>query len=1035
MLESLIKFSLRQRILVLAAAFLLMAAGVFGLRDLPIDVLPDLNQPTVRVMTEAPGMAPGEVEQQISYPVERALAGLPGISHIRSVSGPGLSTVYARFDWSADIYRSRQLVTERLDRVANDLPAGIRPQIGPISSIMGEVMLLALHSPDDQLDPMQIRDLADWELRPRLLAIQGVSQVTVIGGRIRQYHVQPDLARLQDTGIDLARIEETLAEFGRNSSGGIITGYGSEFSLRGMGGTPTIEALRRLPVASRDGRPLQLAQLAEVDYGTRFRRGDASFNAASAVILSVQKQPGIDTLRLTDRIEGVVADFNRNADLPVRIDEIFRQADFITTANENLRNALLHASIIVILVLYLFLLNGRATLISLIAIPVSLLTTALAFRYLGLSINTMTLGGLAIAIGELVDDAVVGVENVMRRLRERNSAGEKTSVGRTILRATLEVRTAIYNATLIIVIVFIPLFALGGLEGRLFNALGTAYIISILASLLVSITLTPVLAYYLIGRRSRSLRAGDSPLLALLKRWDRRLLERTLSRPAPVSAGLALFAFAAILCVSQLPATFLPAFNEGSLTVNLISRPGTSLETSNRIGTMAEQALLQIPEVRQVGRRTGRAELDDHAEGVHYSEIDVILQPRSASIEEVAGTIRNRLAMFPAHLNIGQPISHRIDHLLATVRADMAIKLYGEDLALLQSMAGKLLTRLRSIPGLDDLQQEQQIRVPEIHVRARPEAVGQYGMVPAQLNSDVARLVNGRRITQVLEGSRRNDLVLRMPEVQRQPAALGQLLIDTPDGRVPLAEVAEISTALGPNQITHENGQRRALVFGNISSSDQDAVLRQVRTAVAGLNLPPGYHADLEGRFISQESGRQRILALTCISVLLILAVLYNRYRSFSLSAMVMVNIPFALTGGLIALWLSGNALSLASLVGFITLAGISTRNGILKISHYINLHLNEGMAFGRELVIRGSLERLAPVLMTALVSALALIPLLLSGDAPGKEILHPVAVVICGGLISSTLLDTVFTPILFYHWGEAPLNRLVQRHGEEEIY
>ncbi|RRQ22889.1 efflux RND transporter permease subunit [Thiohalobacter thiocyanaticus] len=1033
MLESLIKFSLRQRIVVLSAACLLMVAGIFSARELPIDVLPDLNRPTVTVMTEAPGMAPGEVEQQISFPIERALAGLPEVTHIRSVSGPGLSTVYARFDWNADIYRSRQLVSERLDRIADSLPDRTRPQLGPISSIMGEVMLVALHSPGRELDRMQLREIADWELRPRLLAIPGVSQVTVIGGLIRQYQVRPDLPRLQDAGIPLTRIEQVMADFSRNASGGFVTGHGSEFSLRGLGQKPTLTDLRSLPVGSRDGRVLQLTQVADVDYGARIRRGDAGFNADNAIILSVQKHPGTDTLQLTDRIEAVLGDVNSSNTQAFRLDVVFRQADFIKTANDNLADALLHASIIVILVLYLFLLDARATFISLIAIPVSILSTALVFRYLGLSINTMTLGGLAIAIGELVDDAVVGVENVIRRVREARNRNHEDSIARTILNATLEVRTAIYNATVIIVIVFIPLFALGGIEGRLFNSLGLAYIISILASLLVSVTITPVLSYYLIGRQ-KHYRQSDSPLLAVLKRWDRRLLERTLPHPAPVTAGLALFAVAAVLSFSQLPAAFLPSFNEGSLTVNLISRPGTPLETSNRIGVMAEQELLQIPEVRQVGRRTGRAELDDHAEGVHYSEIDVILHPQAEGIEAVVRRIRDRLAAFPAHLNIGQPISHRIDHLLATVRADMAVKLYGADLSTLHALATELLDRLRAIPGLEDVQLEQEISVPEIHVRPRPEAIQQYGLVPAELNSTVSTLVNGKQVSQVLDQGRRYDLVLRLPEAQRQPQAIGQLLINGPDGQIPLHHVAQVSTALGPNRITHENGQRRALIFGSIGDADQDRVLRQVREAVSGLELPPGYYADLEGRFVSQESGRQRLLLLTCISFLLILAVLYNRYRSFALSAMVMVNIPFCLTGGIIALWVSGNSLSLASLVGFITLAGISTRNGILKISHYINLHFIEGMAFGRELVIRGSLERLAPVLMTALVSALALIPLLISGDAPGKEILHPVAVVICGGLISSTLLDTVFTPILFYHWGEAPLNRLMRRR-QEEVY
>lgn len=1035
MFKNLIIASLHQRIAVLALSFLLVIAGIYSANDLPIDILPDLNKPTVTVMTEAPGMSPEEVEQQVSFPIERALAGLPDASHIRSISGLGLSTVEIRFEWGADIYRSRQLVNERLDLLRGEnLPSGVIPKIGPVSSIMGEVMLLALHSPDANLDPMELRELADWELRPKLLGLQGVSQVTVIGGQVRQYQVRPRMAYLQDMNISIGRLGEVLTGFSYNTSGGYISDHGSERSIRNMGQGPGLDELRSLPVDFRENEVLLLGHLADVEYGEQVRRGDAGFNTHAAVILSVQKQPGADTLELTASIEDMLRGLQQNMGFPASIDIVFRQADFIERATDNLQEVLLHACLIVILVLFVFLLDARATFISLVTIPISILATAIVFRHFDFTINTMTLGGLAIAIGELVDDAVVGVENVLRRLRQNHANGSPKALMTTIVNATLEVRTAIYNATLIIVIVFVPLFALEGIEGRLFSSLGIAYIVSILASLVVSITITPVLCYYLLGRR-QVFRAGDAPLLRALKHWDLRLLDWSLMHPAPVTGGLVLFLLAAVIALPQFPVTFLPQFNEGSLTVNLISRPGTSLETSHEIGVLAEKALLDIPEVRHVGRRTGRAELDDHAEGVHYSELDVILDPGDTPLSEITRRIRDSLSMLPARLSIGQPISHRLDHLLATVRADMAIKIYGPDSAATRSVAIELQDRIVSLPGVVDLQLEQETLVPEIRVRPRSDAIQQYGIRPARLNETLSALSNGLVLAQVMDGERRFDLALKMADTERHPSALAGLLVDTDRGRVPLRQVAHIESQLSPNRITHENGKRRTLLFGNIAGEDLDAVLEQVRQAISGISLPSGLTIELEGRFKSQESARQRILMLASISVLLILAVLYNRYRSFTLSAMVMINIPFALTGGLIALWISGNAISLASLVGFITLAGISARNGILKISHYINLSIMEGMPFGRDLIIKGSLERLAPVLMTALVSALALIPLLLSGDAPGKEILHPVAVVICGGLVSSTLLDTVFTPILFYYWGEGPLRRVMARREAEEMY
>lgn len=1034
MFRQLIRTALRQRVAVLTAAVLVSLAGAFGLARLPVDVLPDLDKPTVTVMTEAAGFAPEEVEQQISFPLERALAGLPGVQRVYSSSAIGLSSVAVQFDWDADILRSRQLVTERINLLRDSLPAGIQPQLAPISSIMGEIMLLALHSPDGRLDPMQLREFADWSLRPRLLGLQGVSQVTVIGGQVRQYRVEPDPARMQALGIGIGTLEAALADFGRNTSGGFLVHGGSERMLRHLAQTAALEDLRELAVVRDGGDVLRLEQLARVDYGARVPRGDAGFAGHAAVILSVQKQPGADTLALTRAVEDLLDARRVNPETPVAIDVIFRQADFIERSIDNLGAALWHAALIVVLVLFVFLLDTRATLISLAAIPLSVLSTVLVFHWLGLSINTMTLGGLAIAVGELVDDAVVGVENVLQRLRQNALQQSPRPRARVILDATLEVRSAIYHATLIIVVVFVPLFALPGMEGRLFGALGVAYILSILASLLVSISLTPVLCWYLLGGGAPK-RTGDSPLLRVFKRWDMRLLDRTLLRPVPVFAAVALFTAVALAIIPQLPVTFLPPFNEGTLTVNVIARPGTSLETSNRIGRLAELALLDMADVAQVGRRTGRAELDEHAEGVHYSELDVTLAESGRLPAAVAAEIRRRLAPLPAHINVGQPISHRLDHLLATVRADLAVKFFGPDIETLQALAADAEQRLAGVDGLVDLQREQEAGVAQLHVRAAAEPLSRYGLRPAVLTHSLETLARGRVVSQVLDGDRRFDLVLRLAEDQRDPAALAALPLLTPAGTLPLGELAQIHEAYGPSRISHENGQRRALLYANAGGADLDAVLGRVRGALDGMALPPGYTVALEGRFQAQEAARMRILWLASLSLALILIILYNRYRSLALSGIVLVNVPLACTGGLIALWLSGNAISLASLVGFVTLAGISTRNGILKISHYINLAMHEGERFGPALIVRGSLERLAPVLMTALVAALALTPLLADAGAPGKEILHPVAVVIFGGLISATLLDTLLTPVLFLRWGERPLLRLIRNREHGEIF
>ncbi len=1025
MFDRIIHSSLRQGPIVLGLALGLVVYGLLTVRQMPVDVFPDLNKPTVTLMTEAGGMAPEEVEQLVTFPVETSMNGMPGVTRVRSVSGIGLSIVYVEFAWGSDIYRNRQQVTERLNLVREQLPEGILPQLGPISSIMGEILLIALPADPEKVSPMQVREYADWVVRPRLLTIPGIAQVIPIGGEVKQYRVEIDTARLQALGIERDRLEEALRDFGANTSGGFLEAQGREYLIRQIGRTNRIEDLQNLVVAVKGDQPILLKQVAEAKLAPAVKRGDAGYDAKPAVILSVQKQPGADSLTLTRAVEGAIAELSQA--LPPGIETpqfLFKQADFIGRSIANVEEALRDGAILVAVVLFLFLLNVRTTLISLTAIPVSLLATALVFHYAGLSINTMTLGGLAIAIGELVDDAVVGVENVLRRLKENSAATAPRPAAEVIAAATLEVRSAIVYATLIIVLVFVPLFALPGIEGRLFTPLGLAYIVSILASMIVSVTLTPVLAYYLLPKAKR-LGHGDTPLVAWLKTLDARLLAWSFDWSGPLLMGALAVVVLAAASVPLFPRTFLPPFNEGTLTISLLLNPGTSLAESNRIGTLAEGLVAQVPEVTQVGRRTGRAELDEHAEGVHSTEMDVDLRESGRSRAAIIDDIRTRLAMLPASVSVGQPISHRLDHLLSGVRAQIALKVYGDDLDTLRGLAADLRERLAKIPGIADLAVEKQVLIPQLKVHLDYEQAARYGVAPGALLRSLSHMIEGERITQVIEGNRRFDLVVRLPEAGRGLYDLNNLPIETPGGHVPLSTLAQIEDGLGPNQVSRENARRRIVISAN-ASGDLGAIVRAVRAELGAKPLPEGYSTALEGQFQAQEEAARLIALLALVSLALIFLVLYGRYRSTVLTLIVMGNIPLALVGSVATLWISGQPLSVAALVGFITLTGIATRNGILKISHYVNLCAFEGERFGKAMILRGSLERLTPVLMTALVAAFALVPLLLGAEAPGKEILHPVAVVIFGGLISSTLLDTVLTPVMFWRWGEKPLKRLL---------
>jgi heavy-metal exporter, HME family len=992
---------------------------------IPVDVFPDLNRPVVTLMTEAEGLAPQEVEQLVTFPIESIMNGMPGVTRVRSVSGVGLSIVYVEFDWGTDVYRNRQLVAERLALVREQLPRGTVAQMGPVTSIMGEIMLIAISSAS--VSPMEVREIADFVIRPQLLTIAGVAQVIPIGGDVRQYRVVPNVAQMQSLDISYEQIEAAVSRFGTNTAGGFVDQHGREYLIRNVGLTKRLEDLRDTVVLYRHGQAVRLSQVAAVDFAARVKRGDAGYLGKPAVIVSVQKQPGADTVVLTKQIETALQTIQRTLPAGISATNVqFRQATFIEASIDSLKRVLVEAAVVVAVVLMVFLMNVRATVISLTAIPISVLMTLIVFQALGLTINTMTLGGLAIAIGELVDDAVVGVENILRRLRENRARPDPRPVLDVIAAASQEVRSGIFYATIIIVLVFLPLFALSGIEGRLFTPLGIAYIVSILGSLVVSITVTPVLSYYLLARRRGD--EHDSFLLRYLKRGNRALLVWAMGNRRLVFSATALAVAVAAYATTLLPRSFLPPFNEGTLTISLQYNPGISLRESSRLGLIAERLLLGVPEVASVGRRTGRAELDEHAEGVHFSEIDVDLKPSVRPRSEVVTDIRSRLAVLPASLNVGQPISHRLDHMLSGIRAEIALKIYGDDLDTLRSLAETFRDRLASIRGLADLQVEKQNRIPQLRIEADHERAALYGITPAALTRALEGMSNGRIVSQVVtEGNRRFDVVIRLSDADRSTAGLGDLLIATPSGHVPLRLVARVEETDGPNQIFRENGQRRIAVYANSDGTrDLTSIVADIRRAVAETAWPQGYVTRLEGSYQAQEEATLRIGLLSLVSLALIFVVLQSRYRSPVLALIIMGGVPLALIGSVVALWIAGQPLSVASMMGFVTLAGISTRNGILKVSRYINLAMHEGASFGPDLVIRGSLDRLAPVLLTALCAGLALTPLLLGAGEPGREILHPVAVTIFGGLLSSTLLDAVLTPILFLSFGRKPLARLL---------
>jgi len=1068
MLNRLIQFSLRNRLFVIALGTLIMVYGIITLINLPIDVLPNLNRPRVTIFLEAGGMAPEEVESQAVLPVETALNGAPGVEVVRSVSSPGLGMVFVEFDWNTDVYRARQLTSEKLQTV--QLPEGITPQLGPISSIMGQIMLVAITS--DTTSPMDLRTIADFNLRRRLMSIKGVSQVIPIGGERMQFQVLISPQKMKQFNITVEDIDDALQLTNQNTTGGFINHAGSEVLIRNIARTTDIAELAHTVVKGKNGNIVLLSQVADVKLGGGIKRGDGSFNGKPAVILSIEKQPTASTVTLTDDVLEAIAEIQNTLPKDVKIHtDVFQQKNFIINSITNVEHALRDGFILVIIILFLFLLNFRTTIITLTAIPLSLIITAIVFKLFNISINTLTLGGLAIAIGELVDDAIVDVENVYRRMKENWALPKEQQkpLLRIVYDASSEVRNSIVYATIIVVLVFIPLFYLQGIEGRIFAPLGIAYITSIIASLFVSLTITPALCSYLLSKpkhlqhvslkfwkkkkalqnqssadenisRKLSNTEHDSPLVLWLKKQDLKILHWSLARTKSVIVAGVILILAAFAFIPFFGTEFLPAFNEGSFTVTVVAPAGTSLEESNKIGTIAEKQILKVDGVLLTSRRTGRAELDEHAEPPSYSEIDVALKEgddireRHAILED----IRHNLDVLKGvSINIGQPISHRIDHLLSGVRAQVAIKIYGNDLLTLRSTANQLQNIISDIDGVVDVQVENQVMIPQLMIRIDRSRIAQYGLQVGEVAEELQTFYNGRNVSQVIQGQQSFDLVIRVNDTIRSNIEqIRNTPIATAGGAlIPLYQIATVELENSINTVNHENTQRRIIVSTNVQGRDLGSTVEEMRASVQkNMQLPQGYFIEWGGQFESQQSATRLITILSLFSFTGIFLVLYSHFRSWELALQIMLNIPLALIGSVLAVMFTGGIFSIATLVGFITLTGIASRNGIMMISHYLHLVEHEGETFSDKMIIRGSQERLVPVLMTALVAALALIPLTLDPTAPGKEILYPVATVILGGLISSTLLDVIVTPVVFKRFGKKALEKYLAAKTRKDI-
>jgi CzcA family heavy metal efflux pump len=1020
MLNRIIDFSLHNRFLVIIASALLIVVGTYTASRMEVDVFPDLTAPTVVVLTESHGMAPEEVEKLVTFHIETAVNGATNVRRVRSSSSAGISIVWVEFEWGTDIYRARQIVSEKLLAVRTSLPADVgNPTLAPNSSIMGEIMLISVTA--DSTKMIDLRTIADWTIRPRLLATGGVSQVVVIGGEYKQYQVLASPQRMKNYNVTLNELLKACEEANVNASGGFMNEYGNEYVIRGLGRTTDLNELGKTVVKVVDDNPVTINDVAQLKIGAAIKIGDGSLRGNPAVILTVMKQPNTNTLELTSKIDEAIVDLAKALPPDLHIDtKIFRQADFINSSISNIQKTLIEGSIFVVVVLFIFLMNWRATLISLLAIPISLIAAILTLKWLGFTINTMSLGGMAIAIGDLVDDAIIDVENVYRRLKENalKPDNEKQPVLKIVFNASVEIRSSVINATFIIIAAFVPLFFLSGMEGRLLAPLGIAFIVALFASLIVAITLTPVLCSYLLtGPRSLSSAHRESWLVRNLNAGYERTLRHALNFKKVILGGaVVLFVIAAFL-LSTLGRSFLPEFNEGSLVISAVSLPGISLEESNKIGSQIERTLLTIPEIKTTTRRTGRAELDEHAQGVNASEIDAPFTLDERDREEFMKDVRDKVAgVVGANITIGQPIGHRIDHMLSGTRANIAIKIFGPDLNNLFTLSNQVKTAIEGTEGLVDLSVEQQIEIPQIQIKARREMLTRYGITTGEFTDFIDAAFAGERVGDIYEDDKRFDFVLRFDDSNRGSIEnIRNTWIDTSDGRkVPLIEVAEVISGSGPNTINRENVQRKTVVSANVSGRDQRSVVEEIKTKIEqNVKLPEGYRVEYGGQFEAEAEASQTLLATSLLSLLVIFLLLFMEFRNAKISGIILLNLPLALIGGVMSIWLTSGIISIPAIIGFITLFGIATRNGILLISHYKTLE-SEGKSLG-DTVIQGSRDRLSPILMTALTAGLALIPLAIGGDLPGNEIQSPMAKVILGGLLSSTLLNIFVVPIVYF--------------------
>ena len=1021
MLNKIIRFSLHNRLIVLVAAVALIILGGFTAHNTEVDVFPDLNAPTVVVMTEAKGMAVEEVEQLVTFPIETAVNGATGVRRVRSSSTAGFSVVWVEFDWSTDIYIARQIVSEKLSAMANELPDNVgTPTLGPQSSILGEVLIVGLTA--DSTSMLDLRTLADWTIRPRLLSIGGVAQVSVLGGDIKEYQILIHPQKMKHYGVSLSDVLNATTGMNQNTNGGTIYEYGNEYIIRGLVSSDNIEDIGDAVVKSTNNIPVTLADIAEVKVGPQTPRlGVASEKGKPAVLMTVTKQPNTGTIELTEKLEDALKDLQKNLPSDINVStDVFRQSRFIESSIDNVKTSLYEGAIFVVIVLFLFLANTRTTVISLITLPVSLLVSILVMHYMNLSINTMSLGGLAIAIGSLVDDAIVDVENVWKHLRENRQLPEnlRKSTREVVFNASKEVRMPILNSTLIIIASFVPLFYLSGMEGRMLIPLGIAFIVALLASTIVALTLTPVLCSYLLSNKNGSGKEDREAFMAtwLKKHYHTALLWALANKKSVLGGSVALF-IVAVCMFFTLGHSFLPSFNEGSFTINVSSMPGISLEESDKIGKRAEELLLSIPEIKTVARKTGRAELDEHALGVNVSEIEAPFELTDRTHKEVLDDIRHRLsAISGANIEIGQPISHRIDAMLSGTQASIAIKLFGDDLNKMFAIGNRIKDEIAPVDGIADLNVEQQIERPELTISPKRKLLAKHGITLADFNSFVSVNLGGETVSQVYEDKKSFNLVVRAADSDRgSMERIKDLMIDTPDGgKIPLTEVAEVKSTTGPNTINRENVKRKIVVSANASGRDLRSVVNDIQARIdKNIKLPEGYHIEYGGQFESEQSASRTLMLASAVSIVIMFLLLYLQFRNALESGVILLNLPLALIGGVFALCLTTGEVSIPAIIGFISLFGIATRNGMLLISRYNTLQREEGLSL-KESIMKGSLDRLNPIVMTALCSALALIPLALRGDLPGNEIQSPMAKVILGGLLTSTFLNAFIVPIIY---------------------